>query len=95
MELYRWEKTRDNRHSGENVEREQDPEVVKVTFPEKAHSSHFWQVSWLSFQRTGRLPDRCAFALYRSDAHAVSGILASPPRSQWRGRAGFSPASLL
>jgi hypothetical protein len=22
-----------------------DPEVVKVTFPEKAHSSHFWQVS--------------------------------------------------
>src|SRR5262249_38746036 len=26
---------------------------------------------------------------------AVSGILASPPRSQWRGRAGFSPASLL
>jgi len=26
---------------------------------------------------------------------SVSGILASPPRSQWRGRAGFSPASLL
>src|SRR2546422_10434790 len=25
----------------------------------------------------------------------VSGVLASSPRSQWRGRAGFSPASLL
>jgi hypothetical protein len=25
----------------------------------------------------------------------VSGILVSPPRSQWRGRAGISPASLL
>jgi hypothetical protein len=35
------------------------------------------------------------FSPWRTMRAYVSGILASPPRSQWRGRAGFSPASLL
>ena len=47
------------------------------------------------FNGLAAFPTVYAFPLSCGDVHAVSGILASPPRSQWRGRAGFSPASLL
>jgi len=67
----------------------------RVRPPAKAHSSHFWQVSWLSLHRAGRLPDRYESLHSKRLNFTVSGFLASPPRSQWRGRAGFSPASLL
>src|SRR3954462_11638421 len=47
------------------------------------------------FNGLAAFPIVYAFALFCGDVHAISGILASPPRSQWRGRAGLSPAFLL
>lgn len=58
-----------------------------IHLPPKVLSSSSWQVSWLSLHRTGRLPNP-------RRAGSVA-FLASPPRSQWRGRPGFTPGSLL
>ncbi len=58
-----------------------------IHLPPKVLSSSSWQVSWLSLHRAGRLPNP-------RRAGSVA-FLASPPRSQWRGRPGFTPGSLL
>jgi len=47
-----------------------------------------------SHPASGRSPDS-RFAELTAFPTFVSGVVASSPRSQWRGRAGFSPASLL
>ena len=44
---------------------------------------------------SGRSPDSRFLGLAAFPTSSVSGIVASPPRLQWRGRAGFSPASQL
>jgi uncharacterized protein len=44
--------------------------------------------------RLAAFPNRCESLHLKRLNFTVSGIVASPPRSQWRGRAGFSPASL-
>ena len=44
---------------------------------------------------SGRSPDSRFIGLAAFPTLSVSGIQASPPRLQWRGRAGFSPASQL
>jgi len=44
---------------------------------------------------SGRSPDSRFIGLAAFPTSSVSGIVASPPRLQWRGRAGFSPASQL
>jgi len=43
----------------------------------------------------GRSPDSRFYGLVAFPTSQVSGVLANPRRSQWRGRAGFSPASRL
>src|SRR5881396_3219192 len=47
-----------------------------------------------SHPASGRSPDS-RFIELAAFPTFVSGVVASSPRSQWRGRAGFSPASLL
>jgi hypothetical protein len=47
-----------------------------------------------SHPASGRSPDS-RFAELAAFPTFVSGVVASPPRLQWRGRAGFTPASLL
>ena len=44
---------------------------------------------------SGRSPDSRFLGLAAFPTSSVSGIVSSPPRLQWRGRAGFSPASQL
>jgi hypothetical protein len=47
-----------------------------------------------SHPASGRSPDS-RFSELTAFPTFVSGVVASSPRLQWRGRAGFSPASLL